>query len=56
MALSLEDVIRRRVPLALLERLDSFKIKELADLLAPHFGRDSADVAAEFRASRAAIH
>jgi len=56
MALSLEDVIRRRVPLALLERLDGFKIKELADLLASHLGRDSADVAGEFRASRAAIH
>ena len=51
MALSLEDVIRRRVPLALLERIDGFRIKELSDFLAPHLKRDSADIAAEFQAS-----
>jgi glycerol-3-phosphate dehydrogenase len=56
MALSLEDVIRRRVPLALLERIEGFRIKELADLLAPQLGRDSADVAGEFRAGRVAVH
>jgi len=53
MALSLEDVIRRRLPLALLERVEGLPIKELADLLAPHLTRDSADIAAEFHASRA---
>src|SRR5690349_8658245 len=55
MAFSLEDVLRRRVPLALLERLDGFKIKELSELLAPHFGRDSADLASEFNVLRADI-
>jgi glycerol-3-phosphate dehydrogenase len=55
MALSLEDVLRRRVPIALLERLPGFKIKELAELLAPHFGRDSAELTAEFNASRARV-
>ncbi|MGH8481297.1 MAG: FAD-dependent oxidoreductase, partial [Nevskiaceae bacterium] len=53
MALSLEDVVRRRVPIALLERIEGLRIKELAELLAPHLGRDSADVAAEFNARRA---
>jgi len=48
MALSLEDVIRRRVPLALLERMDALRIKELSELLAPHLGRDSAELANEF--------
>ncbi len=53
MALSLEDVIRRRVPLALLERIEGFRIKELSDLLAPQLTRDSADIAAEFLAAHA---
>ena len=52
MAFSLEDVLRRRTPLALLERLEGFRIKELAELLAPHFGRDSAELAVEFNAAR----
>jgi len=51
MALSLEDVIRRRVPLALLERVEGFRIKELSDLLASQLARDSADIAAEFHAA-----
>jgi glycerol-3-phosphate dehydrogenase len=53
MALSLEDVIRRRVPLLLLERLNHLKVKELSLLLAPHLGRDSADIASEFHANTA---
>jgi glycerol-3-phosphate dehydrogenase len=53
MALSLEDVIRRRVPLALVERIDALRIKELSDFLAPHLTRDSADIASEYNASRA---
>jgi hypothetical protein len=48
-------VIRRRVPLALLERLEGIQIKELSDLLAPHLGRDSADISSEFRAGRASV-
>jgi glycerol-3-phosphate dehydrogenase len=56
MALSLEDVLRRRVPIALLERLDGLRIKELAELLAPHLGRDSAELASEFNRSRARMH
>jgi glycerol-3-phosphate dehydrogenase len=54
MAFSLEDVLRRRVPIALLERIEGLQIKELAELLAPHFGRDSAELASEFHAGRAA--
>ena len=53
MAFSLEDVIRRRVPLALLERLKAHRIKELSELLAPHLSRDSAEIAAEFNAFHA---
>lgn len=53
MALSLEDVIRRRVPLLLLDRVDGLRIKELSLLVAPHLGRDSADVAGEFHAGNA---
>ena len=53
MALSLEDVIRRRVPLALLERIDALRIKELSELLAPHLGRDSAELTSEFNVARA---
>jgi hypothetical protein len=56
MALSLEDVVRRRVPIALLERLDGLKIKGLAELLAPHFQRDSAELSNEFNRSRARAH
>ena len=55
MALSLEDVFRRRLPLALLERIEGFRIKELSDLIAPHLGRDSADVIGEFRARKASV-
>ncbi len=56
MALSLEDVVRRRVPIALLEPLQGCKIKELAELLAPHLGRDSAELANEFNRHRASNH
>ena len=52
MAFSLEDVLRRRLPLALIERLEGSIIKELAELLAPHFGRDSAELASEYHAAR----
>jgi glycerol-3-phosphate dehydrogenase len=50
MALSLEDVIRRRAPLLLLDHVDRLRINELSLLIAPHLGRDSADVAGEFHA------
>jgi glycerol-3-phosphate dehydrogenase len=50
MALSLEDVIRRRAPLLLLDHVDRLRINELSLLVAPHLGRDSADVAGEFHA------
>jgi glycerol-3-phosphate dehydrogenase len=53
MALSLNDVIRRRVPLLLLDRVDGLRIKELSLLVAPHLGRDSADIAGEFHAETA---
>jgi glycerol-3-phosphate dehydrogenase len=53
MAFSLEDVVRRRVPLALVERIDSLQIKELSELLAPQLGSDSAELASEFSAARA---
>ena len=53
MALSLEDVIRRRVPLLLLDRLDRLRINELSLLVAPHLRRDSAEIAGEFRAGNA---
>jgi glycerol-3-phosphate dehydrogenase len=52
MAFSLEDVFRRRLPLALLERLEGLRIKELAELLAPHLGCDSAELASEYHAAR----
>jgi glycerol-3-phosphate dehydrogenase len=55
MALSLSDVLRRRVPLLLLQRLDGLQIKELSLLVAPHLGRDSADIAGEFHAESAAV-
>lgn len=52
MALSLEDVLRRRVPLALIERMEHSLIKRLADFIAPHMRRDSAELAAEFHRHR----
>ena len=56
MALSLGDVVRRRLPLALLDRLEPSLINRLGELLAPVWGRDSYDVIAEFnRESRPAI-
>jgi glycerol-3-phosphate dehydrogenase len=48
MAWSLEDVVRRRLPLALIQRLDRSQIKSLADLLAPEWRRDSAEVLDEY--------
>jgi len=53
MALSLEDVLRRRAPLLLLDRVDRLLINELSLLIAPHLGRDSADIAGEFHAGTA---
>ncbi|MGH8441357.1 MAG: glycerol-3-phosphate dehydrogenase C-terminal domain-containing protein, partial [Nevskiaceae bacterium] len=55
MALSLEDVVRRRVPIALLEPLDGLRIKEVSELLAPHLRRDSAELASEYNAARRPI-
>jgi len=56
MALSLGDVVRRRLPLALLDRLEPSLINRLGELLAPAWGRDSHDVIAEFnRESRPAL-
>jgi glycerol-3-phosphate dehydrogenase len=52
MALSLEDILRRRVPLALIERMDHSLIKRLADFVAPHMRRDSAELAVEFHQNR----
>jgi glycerol-3-phosphate dehydrogenase len=52
MALSLEDVLRRRVPLALIERMDDSLIKRLADFVAPHMRRDSAEIVVEFHQNR----
>jgi len=51
MALSLADVVRRRVPLALVERMDGLLIKQLSDFLAPHLNLDSAEIASEFLAA-----
>ena len=48
MALSLEDVVRRRLPLALLVRMDAALIKRLSDFLAPLLQRDSFEVSAAF--------
>ena len=48
MALSLSDVVRRRLPLALLVRLEPPVINGLAELLAPMWRRDSYDVLSEF--------
>jgi glycerol-3-phosphate dehydrogenase len=48
MALSLSDVVRRRLPLALLVRLEPSVINGLAELLAPMWRRDSYDVLSEF--------
>jgi glycerol-3-phosphate dehydrogenase len=52
MALSLQDLVRRRTPLALLVRLDGAQIKALADFVAPLLLQDSATLMHEFAASR----
>jgi glycerol-3-phosphate dehydrogenase len=48
MALSLEDVVRRRLPLTLLMPHDPHVINKLAELLASMWRRDTYDVIAEF--------
>jgi len=48
MALSLADLVRRRLPLALLVPMEPSLINELAALLAPVWRRDSYDIVAEF--------
>jgi glycerol-3-phosphate dehydrogenase len=52
MALSLEDVVRRRLPLSLLVRMERSLIKDLADLLAPVWRRDSYELIAEFEGAQ----
>nr|MBA3710793.1 glycerol-3-phosphate dehydrogenase [Planctomycetota bacterium] len=38
MALSLDDVLRRRVPLAILARLDRQQVTAVSQAIAPHLG------------------
>jgi glycerol-3-phosphate dehydrogenase len=52
MAWSLDDVLRRRIPLALLARFDGAQIREIAALLAPFWRRDPAEIVQEYVASR----
>ena len=50
MALSLADVVRRRLPLSLLVPMEGSLIKDLAETLAPHFRRDAYELIAEYEA------
>lgn len=52
MALSLDDVLRRRLPLLLLERKENLPVRHLANLLAPLWRRDAAEILTEFQADR----
>ena len=50
MAWSLDDVLRRRVPLALLTRIEPGSLRGIAAELAPHFRRDPAELVHEYLA------
>ena len=49
MALSLRDVLRRRMPLTLLVRPEAGWLRQVAHDLAPHLRRDAADLVHEFQ-------
>jgi hypothetical protein len=48
MAWSLDDVLRRRLPLSLIVRLDRLQIRQLAELLAPELRRDPTELIEEY--------
>ena len=52
MVVHLDDLLRRRMPLLILARLDSETIQRLADLVAPELGWDGDGVAQEVAACR----
>jgi len=47
MALSLDDVFRRRIPMRLLTRTDRGRLKKWAELLSPEWRRDAMDLLEE---------